>query len=41
MSKIILLETSTALTSVAVAEDGVVIAYKESEKPREDRKSVV
>lgn len=39
MSKIILLETSTALTSVAVAEDGVVIAYKESEKPREQASS--
>lgn len=39
MSKIILLETSTALTSVAIAEDGVVIAYKESEKPREQASS--
>ena len=30
MERIILIETSTALCSVALAEDGVITAYKES-----------
>jgi len=34
MARIILIETSTALCSVALAEDGRIIAYKESETPR-------
>ena len=34
MSRIILIETSTALCSTALAEDGKIIVYKESETPR-------
>lgn len=34
MSTIILIETSTALCSVALAEDGVVTAYRESSAPK-------
>ena len=34
MSRIILIETSTALTSTAIAEDGKIISYRESESPR-------
>jgi len=34
MARIILIETSTALCSTAICEDGKVIAYKESEEPR-------
>ena len=34
MARIILIETSTALCSVALAEDGKIVAYKESETPR-------
>ncbi len=34
MAKIILIETSTALCSAALAEDGRIAAYKESDKPR-------
>lgn len=34
MSKIILIETSTSLCSVALAENGRTICYKESETPR-------
>ncbi|MBR5833485.1 MAG: tRNA (adenosine(37)-N6)-threonylcarbamoyltransferase complex dimerization subunit type 1 TsaB [Bacteroidales bacterium] len=34
MSKIILIETSTALCSAAIAEDGVVTAYRESSAPK-------
>lgn len=34
MSRIILIETSTSLCSVALAEDGKVVAYKESAEPR-------
>ena len=34
MARIILIETSTALCSVALAEDRRIIAYKESETPR-------
>lgn len=34
MARIILIETSTALCSVALAEDGRIVAYKESETPR-------
>lgn len=33
-SRIILIETSTALCSVALAEDGRVVAYRESSEPR-------
>ena len=32
--RIILIETSTVLTSVALAEDGKMVAYRESETPR-------
>lgn len=34
MAKIILIETSTALCSVALAIDGEVVAYKQSSEPR-------
>ncbi len=34
MSRIILIETSTALCSTALAEDGIIVASKESETPR-------
>ena len=34
MSKIILIETSTALCSAAIAEDGAVTAYRESSAPK-------
>ena len=34
MERIILIETSTALCSVALAEDGVITAYKESSAPK-------
>ena len=34
MSRIILIETSTALCSVALAEEGVVTAYRESSAPK-------
>lgn len=34
MERIILIETSTALCSVALAEDGVVTAYRESSAPK-------
>ena len=34
MARIILIETSTALCSVALAEDGRIVAYTESETPR-------
>lgn len=34
MERIILIETSTALCSIAVIEDDKIIAYKESETPR-------
>ena len=34
MPKILLIETSTSLCSVALAEDGRIVAYKESETPR-------
>ena len=34
MDKIILIETSTALCSVALAEDGAVTAYRESSAPK-------
>jgi tRNA threonylcarbamoyladenosine biosynthesis protein TsaB len=34
MARIILIETSTALCSVALAKDGRIVAYKESETPR-------
>ena len=34
MERIILIETSTALCSVAMAEDGAVTAYKESSAPK-------
>lgn len=34
MEKIILLETSTALCSVALAEDGTITAYRESSAPK-------
>lgn len=34
MARIILIETSTSLCSVAMAEDGVVVGYKESDAPR-------
>ena len=34
MSRIILIETSTALCSTALAEDGKIVSYKESETPR-------
>ncbi len=34
MEKIILIETSTALCSVALAEDGKVTAYRESSEPK-------
>lgn len=34
MSRIILIETSTALCSTALVEDGRIISYKESETPR-------
>ena len=34
MEKIILIETSTALCSVALAEDGAVTAYRESSAPK-------
>ena len=34
MARIILIETSTALCSVSLAEDGKIVAYKESETPR-------
>ncbi len=34
MSRIILIETSTALCSVALAEDGAVTAYRESSAPK-------
>lgn len=34
MERIILIETSTSLCSTALAEDGVVAAYKESETPK-------
>ena len=34
MARIILIETSTALCSVALAEDWRIVAYKESETPR-------
>ena len=33
-SRIILIETSTSLCSVALAEDGRVVAYRESAEPR-------
>ena len=34
MERIILIETSTALCSVALAEDGAVTAYRESSEPK-------
>ena len=34
MSRIILIETSTALCSTALAEDGIITVYKESATPR-------
>ena len=34
MERIILIETSTALCSVALAEDGVITAYRESSAPK-------
>ena len=34
MSRIILIETSTALCSTALVEDGKIVSYKESETPR-------
>lgn len=34
MTRIILIETSTALCSTALAEDGNIVVYKESETPR-------
>ena len=34
MARILLIETSTALCSVALAEDGAVTAYRESPEPR-------
>ena len=34
MSRIILIETSTALCSTAIVEDGRIVSYKESETPR-------
>ena len=34
MERIILIETSTALCSVALAEDGVITSYKESSAPK-------
>ena len=34
MDRIILIETSTALCSVALAEDGAVTAYRESSAPK-------
>ena len=34
MERIILIETSTALCSVALAEDGAVVAYRESSSPK-------
>ena len=34
MERIILIETSTALCSVALAEDGAVTAYRESSAPK-------
>ena len=34
MQRIILIETSTALCSAAIAEDGVVTAYRESSAPK-------
>ena len=34
MERIILIETSTALCSVALAEDGAVVAYRESSAPK-------
>lgn len=34
MSRILLIETSTALCSTAIAEDGKIVVYKESETPR-------
>lgn len=34
MERIVLIETSTALCSVALAEDGVVTAYRESSEPK-------
>ena len=34
MEKIILIETSTALCSVALAEDGVITSYRESSAPK-------
>ena len=34
MEKIILIETSTALCSVALAEDGKITAYRESSTPK-------
>lgn len=34
MERIILIETSTALCSTAIAEDGVIVSYRESSEPR-------
>ena len=34
MEKIILIETSTALCSAAIAEDGIITAYRESSAPK-------
>lgn len=34
MERIILIETSTSLCSTAIAEDGVIVAYKESQTPK-------
>ena len=34
MERIILIETSTALCSVALAEDGAIVAYRESSAPK-------
>ena len=34
MERIILIETSTALCSVALAEDGAIVSYKESSAPK-------
>lgn len=34
MERIILIETSTSLCSTALAEDGIIVAYKESETPK-------
>lgn len=34
MERIILIETSTSLCSTALAEDGVIVAYKESQTPK-------